>query len=261
MSEVDIADSTPAPDEELTSSVENVEEEALAQEEAPTLTENAQKRFDKITGDRNEAQERAEALATQNAEMAARLDRLENQTNNLNYQDPGAPRPENFEDDLDYAAAKGEYQATKKIAGMLQQGEQQRQADQRKQTMDAKITGYNQKLEGVRAALPDFHQVTSVGMLQQVDGLGNITPEAQAIMEVDNGPQAFYHIQKDPNLAMQLNSASPTQAAIMIARISDQFAKPSQKLVLPDPIESEGNGGGLAPKNSGRKWSDGATFS
>lgn len=254
---VDNADSTPAIDETTASSAE---ENQTPVTDKVILTENTQKRFDQITGDRDQARADNDALARQNSELQSRLSRVENRTLDLGYQDPGAPKTEDFDDEIEFASAKGAYEATKNMVGLLQANQENQALANRQATFDNQIATYNQKLVEVQAKHQDFQQVTSTGLMRSVDAAGNPTPAAQAILEVDNGPEAYLHIQSNPQLATQLNNATPVQAAIIVKGISDKFASSQSVDTPPSPIGSEDTGAGLAPTSDGLLHISGAKF-
>lgn len=241
--EVENADSATALDEEAVSSTEGTE----GKEPDVILTENTQKRFDQLTGERNQEREAKEVLAAQNAELQSRLQVLESQK--LDYQDPGRPKAEDYDDDIEFAKAEARYDATNDVVGMLQKAEQERFNALRQQTLNNKVNAYNQRLNAIKPQLEDFDTVTALGQLQQTDINGQLTPAAEALLDVEHGVEAFYHIQKNPGLAAQLNVASPIQAGILVKSISDQFASVPSINEPPPPVGSEEPGSGLGDPN------------
>lgn len=256
-STVDNAESTPATDEITAPSAD---ENQIPESDQVIKTENTQKRFNQLAGERDQERDKNDVLIQQNSELMSRVNRLESRTLDLGYEDQGAPKADDFDDEIEFASAKGAYDATKNMVGLLQTSQQNQQIASQQATLNNQIAAYNQKVAKVQEKHPDFQQVTANGLLVQNDSAGNLTPSAQALLEVENGPETYFHIQSNPQVAAKLNLASPTQAAILIKEISDKFKGSQSVDTLPSPIGSEDTGTGVAPTSDGLLHIGGATF-
>lgn len=253
---VDSAAATSAIDDEAASSATDAEEQNLnaegqepkVEEEDPNViqTRNTQKRFDKLTQTINSQAQQIEQLQ---------------QRPEVEFDDPGMPKADDFEDDMDFAAAKGAYLGEKAAITRINQSNQAQAQETQRRSLAQTENSYLAKIPGVQKSTPDFQTVVHSSMLLGKDAMGNYTPATMAILEADNGPEVAYHIATNPDIALSLNNASPTQAAMTVARLSIELsAKPANINDNPDPIGSEGSGAGLAAADDGLKHIDGAKF-
>ena len=241
---VDNADSAPVDDDAVSSAELDEDQEPQVdgepegepktQEEDPNviLTRNTQERFDELTG----------TIRDQRAE----LDQLKRRSP-VDYTDPGEPKADDFDSDIDFAVAKGAYlgeqRTIKRFNDSLAQNEQQQVEFDQQQ----KITGYQGKVTEALKENPDFTRIVNGSLLQQRDQFGLMTPATTAILELDNGPAVALHIAQNPAIAASLNQATPMQASMTVQRLStDLNARPAKINDNPDPIEDADKGAGVA---------------
>ncbi len=75
-----------------------------------------------------------------------------------------------------------------------------------------------------------------------------MTPAAQAILEAENGPDIAFHVAKNPEIAMQLNSADAVRAGMIVAQLSSQLSVSSPNISeAPPPVGPESTGSGPIP--------------
>lgn len=256
--QVDNADSALQDDKDAVSSAELGEDqeslvgsdpkgEPEAKEEDPAeISRNVQDRFD--------------VFAQEKRDLRAEIDQLKRRAP-VEYTDPGAPKADDFDSDIDYAIAKGahlgEQNAIKRFNDSLAQNEQQQVAFDQQQ----KVNGYQGRVAEAIKENPDFTRVVQGSLLQQKDQFGQITPATQAILELDNGPAVALHIAQNPAIAASLNQATPMQAAMTVQRLStDLTARPAQINDNPNPVEDEDKGAGVAASDGEYPNSKGATF-
>lgn len=210
------------------------------------MKRKTRERFDSLTGTIKTQQEK--------------IDRLEQgQNKQLEYADPGAPKSEDFDDEMDFVRADARYQATKDVVGMINDNQTKQQNEQRQFSVQQQINSYNGKVAAVAEKHPDFQQVIGQSMLITQDQMGNHTAATQAILQADNGPAVAFHVASNPQLAMQLNQSDAIQAGMIVARLSDQLSvSPASINNAPPPVGSEGNTAGIGqqPDEFSKKYPD-----
>jgi len=254
--EVDSADSATASDDETASSAEEdgleVKEtedgEQPAEEEDPTviLTRNTQRRFDTLT--------------TTVKQQAATIEKMRQQAP-MDDGDLVEPKPDDFDDDLEFARAAGAYDAQVAMTNKLNAERAERQQQNEAAAVQQQVQTYNQRVAETLKTTPDFREVVQNSGLQTQDQNGRLTPTAEAIMEAENGPAVAYHIASNPELVSNLNFATPTQAAMTVARLSIQLAEsPAPVNNAPPPVGSEDTGAGPGNSDDGLNFIEGASF-
>lgn len=220
-----------------------------AEPEDPTviLTRNTQDRFNKLTSTIKDQQSQIEQLQRKTP---------------INF-DSDEPKADDYDDgsnDPKYIAEHAAHVAEKRVVERLNRGQEQDRQSHVSQALQNQLNVYNQKVVALEKETPDFQAVMAGSQLISQDALGNLTPAAAAILEVDNSPETAYRVASDPDIALRLNRSTPTQAAIIIARLSDQLTViPASKNTAPPPIGSEG-GKGLATADDGLLNIKGAKF-
>jgi len=251
------AASSVALDEQSASSTESTEGQNLGTEgqEAHSIEEDPNVELSRATKLRF-----SELTQTINSQ-AAQINNLQ-QKGPVEFNDPGMPREEDFENDDDFLVAKGAYQGKKETIELLNQNNAAYQQQQANQTIQGKIDSFAVKRSEAIKSIPDFQTVVQSSLLQQKDAQGNLTPATMAILEADNGPEVAYHIATHPEIASSLNFSTPVQAAMTVARLSIELisAKPANINKNPPPVGSEGTGAGLAATSNGLLNSKGAVF-
>jgi len=250
---IDNADSSP---EELDESLEEVEESEEEPEETEAdeqqLSQNAQKRFD--------------ALSEQLREKDRKLAALE-AAQSIEYDDPGAPKRTDYEDDeegdLAYATELAAYNATKNVINTLQTSQERAKAEQAIQATQQKFNVHAERVTTAREKIKDYDEVIAKSHLQVTDESGNLLPQTQAILDCPNSPDVCYHLGVNPELAERINASTPLNAAVMIGRLSAELASANsvEFKPKPDPIESEDTGAGLGKLDDNLPHIKGASFS
>lgn len=221
-------------------------------------SDKANQRFSQITTETKEAKAEAAASRAENEALRRRIDAMESAELPA-YEDPGAPKLEDFEFDTDaHTAANIAYQSEKATHTVLAQ---QRIAN--KQATEAanqqELFGSHNRKRGVLAqTVKDLTETLNASQLNNQTQGGQST--AEAILRSENGAEIEYHIAKNPELAVRLNNMDQFTAFGEVARLSETLkVKPKKSAALPDPIEASPSGGG---KTSGFKavFSAGATF-
>lgn len=212
-----------------------------------TPTQETQKRFDKFASTITSQQETID-------EQAAAIEQLQQGGRFVTSSDEDEPKPDDYEDDAEYSAAKGAWLGERKAIERFNLSQQQDVADQNAYTANRKVDAYVAKIPEIEKTIPDFKKVVDASLLISKDAQGYLTPATEAILEVENGPLVAVHIAKNPLIAKALNRASPTIAAITIARLSYELsANPAPIPKRPDPIDSVDTGAGTAPAGDGLK--------
>ena len=206
--------------------------------------------------------ERFESLDGIIKSQQATIDQMQrSQGVNLDYQDPGAPKLEDFEDDIEYARAAGAYDATKNVVDMLSRNQVNHDQAQRNFVTNQNIQAHTGRVQAFQAEHTDFQQVITGSMLNVQDQGGNLTVAVQTILEQPNSAAIEYHLASNPELSMALNRSTPAQAGAIIARLSDQLTvSPANINSAPPPISSENTGTGTAAASDDFRHIGKATF-
>jgi len=243
-----IEEAVSSTEEELQTEPEVVETPPEPESEELVLKRKTAERFDKLTNTVKDQQ--------------ATIDQLrQSQNQALDYQDPGAPKIEDFDTDEEYWTARGAHEATKTVIGVINQNQATQAQATQAFTQGQQIQAHTGRVQAFQAEHADYNQVVGASMLNVMDQAGQLTVAAKTILEQPNSPAIEYHLASNPDIAMALNQAQPAQAGAMIARLSDQLtASPVNNAPPPPPITSEDTGTGTAPVAQDFKFSQGATF-
>ena len=211
-----------APDEQ----VDSEKQEAPPEKPKADANEKMQRRIDKLTAQKSEAERRAQELAKELEEERARRadaapveEPVELPQSELRVRpklgetiNPRTGKPhetqEEYEDDLmDWRDEKNAIEYTK--------NEQQRKANE-------VLTNYNERVDEFKAAHEDWGEVVG----QNID----IPQGVQlAILEMENGPDVAYFLGLHPQVCRDLNAMSQPRAIVEIARISAKLEGPAEK--------------------------------
>ncbi len=253
---VDNAEATTAADEADASLEENVNPEiierddleSMPEDERLKVTQNTQNKFDEFG-------RTIQQLQADNAQLR------QDQSRQLDYEDPGAPKAEDFDTDEEFWVAKGTHEATRNMVGVINQNQVKQAQDNAQFDQTQRLNSYNQKAEALKVKEPEFQKVVGASLLHTQDAQGNLTPATQAILAVENGPEVAMHIAMNPQLALRMNQLDPINAGIEVSKLSSQLsAKPAPANAPPAPIGSEDTGTGLAPSSDGLQHIGKASF-
>lgn len=211
---------------------ENLKE--TPQEAQPQQERDAQGRF------KNPVQPRIDELVRQRGEQEreaafwrARAAELEGKATPA-VEEPKPPKKDDFESYDAYVEALTEYKADVKTTQALNKFrvEQQETAKaQQEQEQAAKVqTTWQTRLQETTARISDFREV--------MDSVAD-RPIAKHVIEIvkesDVGPDIAYHLAKNEDLALRLNSMSPIAAAREIGRLEATLGKTTSAAPSPAP--------------------------
>src|SRR5215472_11311098 len=235
MGEVQVASTTDSQDEvnRVAGAAPEVEEPSKAEEPKPEESktnglEKMQKRIDKLTAQRSEAESRAAQLAkeleverakhTENKEapveeVAAPVETLRVRPKLGETINPKTGKPhetqEEYEDDLmDWRDEKNAIQYAKE--------ENERRATN-------VLTSYNDRVEAFKVDHEDWGEVVTASTMDIPQGV------QMAILEMENGPEVAYFLGKNPQVVKSLNKMSVPTAMAEIGRISSRLEGPQEK--------------------------------
>lgn len=221
---------------EATENTAGQDEGQPAPEETPEEKTKSQIRRERREAAERREKEEAAATARKLAETEARLQAIRAAAASV-----AEPKATDFQDPQDFAAAKFAFAQMQMAARMrenevsgdiaaIQQGEkiaqQMRLQDRQREFHDG--------LSDARAAYPDFDEAFKIAVSPQVVS----QPLSEMILESERPHDLAYHLGKNPQLARQLSSMTPVQAAREIGRLEAAIAasKTPTPTKAPDPI-------------------------
>jgi len=197
------------------------EKEAEATDK-PKQNPKLEKRFSELTKRAKQAEAEKEALE-------ARLQELESKVAppKAEEADPVGEKPTRaqFNNVDEYAEALAEWSAEKALVERDKQ-EQQRKIEEQRQEV---IKSWSQKLEKVKAELPDFDDMVASSQVQVRDEIKD------AILESDVGPQILYHLASDDEYAQKFASMPVSKALKELGKLEIQF----ERKEAPAEVKSE----------------------
>lgn len=200
--------------------------EASAPSETPEQQEDQdaiQKRINKITAEKYAEKRRADALE-------AKLNELPQVTQPIT----AAPKLEDFDyDEGKYQEALIDFKVNQKAIEI--QTQQQAAVTQQESTQVQ--SKFNQGVAKMLETAPDWQEVADrVPLLPQ--------ETLNTVMRSDNGPELVYYLGQNPDVAEQISTANPMDAAVKLGQITAQLGKPKVKTsAAPEPIEPVTSGG------------------
>jgi small-conductance mechanosensitive channel len=224
----------PVPEQEPVEAELNTQEESAPQPvETPTEPTGAEKRINKITGEKYAQQRRADALQ-------AELDKLKAAQNVA--PEVKAPTLEDFDyDESKFQAASIEYQVNQVVTQKAAAMQQQEIAAKQQAVQQEVANSFNEQVAAKTAINADYQEVVSQLPEFNSDTLG-------AIMGADNGADIAYALGQRLDLAYEIANASPMAAAMKLGELQAQLkAAPQIKTsAAPAPIESLSSGGAIS---------------
>jgi hypothetical protein len=234
-----------------TEPVQAEEQSEPAQDEAKPTEEKKpnpklERRFSELTKQREQAKLEAETERARAAQLEARLRALEQQAAPKQSVDT-EPQPGQFQDAFEYAKALAEY-STEKALNERDQREAQARANAERQKV---IESWTQKLDKVKAELPDYDEMVSTANVVVSDEIRD------AILESDVGPRILYDLAENLEFAQKLAQMPTTKALREIGKLEAKYDKveaPKETVVkskAPAPIRPlKANGAADIPINS-----------
>lgn len=193
------------------------EELAAKEEKAKAeLQKGVQRRIDKITRARYEAEARAKMLEE-------RLTAIEQRQTREAPKDPGTPKIDQYDNFDDYVAAKAAYIADQRIESTLTERERRQTAEREATERTKTVESWNKRVEKATAEMPDFEEVIASSEVPMTE------PMQQAIMESDVGPKLAYYLANNPDEARDIARMSPIGAIRTLGRIEERLSKPAEK--------------------------------
>jgi len=119
---------------------------------------------------------------------------------------PIKPTPDKYDDYGDYVEALTDWKTEQALAKRMEQDSTRKVTETRNQT-------FSERQVAARAVMPDYDAVVGASEAPISNHVG------EAIMESDRGPELAYHFAKNPDVLMNLNGMSPTQAAREIGKL------------------------------------------
>ena len=216
--------------------------EKEAEKPEPTEAEKVkaamQKRIDRLTAQRSEAERRAREYEEKLKTSAPA-------------QKDDAPKEADFETYEDFLIAKGKYEARKEYEA--EQTQAKRQAAQEAQAKEN--AALRQKFEAseaeFRKTVPDYDDTVQV-LNEAIGSVNHKSAEFQAFRETllssDNMPALSYHLGKNPDLLDEFQTMKPIQIVRKLIALELGMKAPEKKAAtaLPAPIKSPSGKGGFS---------------
>lgn len=239
---VAVVEDTPTePDSEAEVSEPEKQEEAKPIEEKKA-NPKLERRFSELTKQREQARQEAEAERQQRQALEARLQALEQQAAPQKPSVDVEPQPGQFQDAFEYAKALAEY-STEKALRERDIAEANRKANEERQKV---IQSWTQKLEKVKADLPDYDDMVSTANVVVSDEIRD------SILESDVGPRILYHLAEDLEYAQKLAAMPTRKALVELGKLEKLYERkePEKETVVksnaPAPVRSLKATGGVA---------------
>lgn len=206
----------------------NSEEKQEDQQKAdePAVPKGLQKRLDKLTRQMNDERRLNERL----------IGLLERSAVNgsapaMEKTPEGPPRRDHFETVEDYLEAKADWQ----IANKLEQIKAEAEASKARQEAAKREASWQKRVQQAAAKYEDFEELVSNDELE-------ITPVmAEAIKEIESGPDVAYYLASNPEEAARIRHLSPVAQVREIgkieARLNGQAESVKRASKAPPPIE------------------------
>jgi len=197
----------------------NEQSEPKAEEEAKGTEKSKdklEKRFSKISRQRDEANTRAEQLESRLRELEAKANpQTIAQTANAD----DKPQASQFNDAFEYAEALAEWSAEKALKDRDVADQQRRVEEERNKVVQT----WNKKVSKIQEDIPDFNKVVSKSSVVVSDAVRD------AIIESDVGPQILYHLASDNDLAESISKMPAIKALKEIGRLEARFEAKEEK--------------------------------
>ena len=212
----------------------NAESEPKAEKEAKDKQKPSklEKRFSKLTKERQELKAAADRERQAREQLEARLRDLESR-GEAPKAEPKAnvkPRPEQFNDAFEYAEALAEWTAEKAIADKAKAEAEAKSNEKREKTLKS----WAKRVESFKDSVKDFDS-----MIQSSDV--TVTDEIRdGIIESEFGPQILYAMAENPKFAAKLNGMSMAAAMRELGKMEAKFERQAEKAArkADEPVET-----------------------
>lgn len=209
-----------APEGEETQPEGESEPEAEKEAKGKQKPSKLEKRFSKLTKERQELKAMAERERQQREQLEARLRELETGKQAPKEQKANVkPRPEQFNDAFEYAEALAEWTAEKAIADKAKAEAEAKANEKREKTLKS----WAKRVESFKETVQDFDS-----MIQSSDV--TVTDDVRdAIIESEFGPQILYHMAENPKFANKLNDMSLPAAMRELGKLEAKLERQAEK--------------------------------
>ncbi len=196
-----------------------------------------QQRINQLTREKHEQRQ-------ENAELKARLEKLEQVKPEAKVIDLVAPDQNDFDTDQDYHAANAKYYAEvsgnaaqARLTAADSESREEVTRSARQKELEVKKAGFEEKLAGIRENFEDFEEV-AYGNTQFMD-----MDLAEQLFDLDKGPEVAYHLGSHLDEAERIFALSPVQRARELTKLEFQVEALAPKKVsdAPDPISPLGS--------------------
>jgi len=207
------------------------EESASSQEQPDKKNNSFQEKINKITADKHAERRRADALQR-------RIDEIDSQSAQPKLPEK-QPALEDFDyDDEKFINAKIEYQVNKR-ALELQEAQNRQTRETGRREVEA---SFKKKVDDFQKTTPDYQQV--------VGAIPSLPQETlDVILTADDGEKIAYYLGNHLDVADEIASMSPAQAALRLGRISSNLSNVSTNRNkvsnAPDPVKTISSSGSL----------------
>lgn len=243
-------DDTRLPDEVALEAVEKAEvaEEAAQKVEAevpaetPAEVETPAETPDSPPEEKSESAKRRDRrkayvreLEQKKADSESRLDRIKQAASG-----ESAPKEEEFDDPIEYAAAKALFDREAKDTQRKEREVSDEIADLDKRRQAELMQEFEAAKTEARGRYQDFDSVALRSDLPVTQ------PMASAILQADNGPDVLYHLGAHPQEALRISRLSDPEQVFELGRLSATLTAPKPKTVTeaPEPIKPVGTRAG-----------------
>lgn len=212
------------------------EASATENTDEPKKVNKVQQRINQLTREKYEQSQ-------ENAELKARLDKLEQVKPIVEAPKLVAPNEDDFDTLQDYHSANAKYYAdvsanaaNERISEADNASRETSAQAARQEEVNNKKAAFESNLDGKRANFEDFEDVAYGHQFMDMD-------LAEQIFEMDKGPEVAYHLGSNLDEAQRIFSLAPVQRARELTKMEFQLEalKPKKVSDAPDPINPLGN--------------------
>ena len=240
-----LADKTPREAIETIEPLDDDSQSEPASDEQQTTEEKRrpkiERRFEKVTKDRDDAKQ--EAMREREARVSLEQ-RLADMERKQAPKSDAEPDPSQFTDMFEYAKALTDFKVDQRMGEERQKAVQAKVQAEKEQVLNTWMERVNQ----AKAAMPDFERVVKSADMTVVNEVRD------AIFESDVGPQLLYHLADNPEFVEKLQGMTPSAQLRQIGKLEAMFEKQDSKPVVQrskasapiNPIRSAANGRDVA---------------
>lgn len=213
-----------------------VEASATDKPDEPKPVNKVQQRINQLTREKYEQRQ-------ENADLKARLEKLEKVKPEVETPDRIAPNEDDFDTQQEYHTANAKYYADvsgdaaqARVTASDSANKETAALDQRQEDLKTKKVAFEANLNGKRANFEDFEDVAYGHSFMDMD-------LAEQIFEMDKGPEVAYHLGSNLDEAERIFALTPVQRARELTKLEFQVEALAPKKVsdAPDPINPLGS--------------------